>query len=369
MNGRGSPERAKAGERRVTFGEQVRGWLPVRRPTVLRTPSERRTARLLARRYRPEAPPAATRCGSGLADVLVLKLDSRQRGAPGEGQVVLKHAQSGPAAAALRREWEVLTLLRGQEQLGEWRRLLPVPLERRLDGPLPMIVESCLPGRDAATVLIAHPEAADRVASLALEALAGLNRATAGAGPGAQRVEGWVADPLATVRGQVPWCRTGAGEAGLTAVGGRLRDALARRPGAVGWTHGDYHPGNLLLDERLSRVTGVVDWGEARESDPVAVDAYTWVITLRCLLTGAGLGAVVARIVREGALDPADLDLLARAGLADRADDAAPDFALLAWLRHVAANVAKSPRYGRSRIWFRRAVSPVLAEAVRWQAP
>ncbi|WP_160311245.1 phosphotransferase [Streptacidiphilus anmyonensis] len=357
----------------VTLGEQLRGWLPVRRSAVLRGPLEQRLARRLAREYRPDDPPLAHPCGEGLADVLVVRLDL-----PGQGGVVLKHAYSASAAAALAREWDVLTRLQDEERLGAWRRLVPTPLDRRLDAPRPLITQSLLPGRDAGTVLVSAPAgarrdtdgrvAADHVAHLALDALAALGRATARSEPCTdRRVKAWVTEPLAAVRDRIPWCRTGAGAAGLAAVGERIGRGLDGRVLAVGWTHGDYHPGNVLLDERASRVTGVIDWGEGREDGPVAVDACTFVLMLRCLRTGADLGPVVADVLRTGALAPGDAALLASASGAAREGDAAdPTVVLLAWLWHVAANVSKSPRYGRSRIWYRRAVAPVLAEAVRW---
>jgi hypothetical protein len=329
----------------------------------------------LAWQYRPEDPPAAWRCGNGLADVLVLRLDL-----PGQGGEILKHAYSAPAAGALAREWEVLTRLQHDERLGAWRRLIPMPLDRRLDAPLPVITQSLLPGLDAAAGLSgAHPDAADRVARLAMDALAALHQDTVRPEPCAgRRLKAWVTEPLEALRDRIPWCRTGAGAVGLAAVGERLRRSLDGRTLAVGWTHGDYHPGNLLLDRPLSRVTGVIDWGEGREDGPVAVDACTFVLMLRCLRTEADLGPVVAGVLRTGALDPADAALLAPvpgptsgsaspAGSASVREDAGdPDLVLLAWLWHVAANVSKSPRYGRSRIWYRRAVAPVLTEAVRW---
>ncbi|WP_084729131.1 phosphotransferase family protein [Streptacidiphilus neutrinimicus] len=346
----------------VTLGDQLRGWLPVRRPAVLRGPAERRLTRRLARAYRPDDPPAARRRGNGLADVLVLQLDQ-----PGRGGVVLKHAHSAPAAAALAREWEVLTRLRHDERLGAWRHLIPVPLDRRLDAPLPLITQSLLPGRDAEAVLSdADPDTVDRVARLALSTLAVFGRASVRPEPSAGRTKAWVTEPLAVVRDRVPWCRAGANAAGLTAVGERLAAYLDGRTLAVGWAHGDYHPGNLLLDERSSRVTGVIDWGEGREDGPVAVDACTFVLMLRCLRTGAALGPLVASILRAGALTPDDATLLASARPPGSDGGADPESMLLAWLWHVAANVSKSPRYGRSRIWYRRAVAPVLAEAVRW---
>jgi hypothetical protein len=345
---------AQSGSGRVTLREQVRGFLPVRRPTLLRVPMERREARRLARRLRPERPPVARRRGSGLADVLVLQLElpsTEGEGSEGsEGSVVLKHAHSAPAARALDREWAVLTSLQQDERLGAWRRLVPVPLDRDLDGPLPMITESLLPGRDAATTLRARHAPEEAVTRLALDALAPLHRATARPEPGAGRTDAWVTGPLAVVRGGVPWCRTGPGAAGLDAVGARLRRALDGRTVMAGWTHGDYHPGNVLLDERAGRVTGIVDWGEARADGPVDIDAVTYALLLRCLRAGADLGPVVAGVLRdrEQAATPDD-----------------PDLVLLAWLWHVVANISKSPRYGRSRIWYRRAVAPVLAEAVR----
>ena len=128
----------------------------------------------------------------------------------------------------------------------------------------------------------------------------------------------------------------------------------------VGWTHGDFAAGNILLAEDFTTVTGVIDWSTACSEGPVDIDTYTLVLTLQYELSGQTMGRVIADIVRSERLPPAQRRLLGGVGSAD------PDAALLpllTWLWHVANNASKSPRYGRSVRWVAGNIVPVL-EAV-----
>ena len=67
----------------------------------------------------------------------------------------------------------------------------------------------------------------------------------------------WVDAPLRTLTG-------GGGAvlspAAVAQVRAELCEALAGRRVAVGWVHGDFVPGNVLVDPDSARVTGIVDW-------------------------------------------------------------------------------------------------------------
>ncbi|MFJ8621741.1 phosphotransferase family protein [Kitasatospora sp. NPDC093550] len=397
-----------------------RALLPLRRPRLLYRPVDLLTAHRIARRLGLDGSCALRPGAPGLADVLVLSLDGPAvdrlavdrlgadrlgaprlgtdrlgtdrravdgvragglgaegpGGSPARARLAVKHARSGHAVASLDHEWRVLETLADDDRLGGWRTLVPVPVRRELTGRLPLITESWLPGTTADRLLRQDPGAAVRIAERALTAIAGLHRATGRTETATERLAAWVDEPLAVLGTGIPWCRSGTGAAGLAGVRTRLRAGLAGTETTVAWTHADFHAGNVLLDERDGRVTGVIDWGGARPDGPCAIDAYTFVIALICRREGRQLGSAVCEVVRRGALPGPDLALIrgTRAGLVDlrRGGPAGPPdeavLPLLTWLWHIVSNLTKSPRYARSHWWVTRNVTPLLEEAARWPA-
>ncbi|MEE1787359.1 phosphotransferase [Streptomyces sp. SP17BM10] len=333
----------------------VAGLLPIRRPALLYRPVDGLTTRRLARRIEPARGATAHRSSQGRSDVLVFRLNGA---AP--PPLAVKHPRSAPAVATLAREWEALRRLDADPRLGEWRRLLPRPVDRRLDGPLPLVTQDWLPGVTADALLARFPEHAPRVAAAALGVLAELHRATGRTEHLADRLDDWVEPRRALLAAQIGWCRTGPGAEHLDALVGLLHRELTGRPTTVAWFHGDFAPGNVLLDEDGTRVTGVLDWGGARPDGPAGVDACTFVIALRARLSGRPWGALITDAVRAGSLSPADLRLLHAAGFDD--PPGGLGIPLLAWLWHVTSNLEKSTRYGRSHWWVTANVVPVLKE-------
>ncbi|MEU8919815.1 aminoglycoside phosphotransferase family protein [Kitasatospora sp. NPDC048545] len=348
-----------------------RALLPLRRPLLVYGPADRLKARRIARRLELDGTHTLRPGPPGLTDVLVLSLD-----APGRDRLAVKHARTGPAVTSLDHEWRVLEALAADERLGSWRALVPAPVRRALTGPLPLITETWLPGTTADRLLPTGPGPDRTVAEHALTTIAGLHRATGRTETATGRLVAWVDEPLDALRAGIPWCRTGTGAVGLARVRARLRAGLAGAETTVAWTHGDFHAGNVLLDEPTGRVTGVIDWGGARPDGPCAIDAYTFVIALTCRRERRQLGSTVREMVRRGALPGPDLALLdrTRADLVDlRRDGPAgpPDGAvlpLLTWLWHIVSNVTKAPRYARSHWWVTRNVTPLLEEAATWPA-
>jgi hypothetical protein len=269
---------------------------------------------------------------------------------PGGETGVLKVATTESGMVGLRRERDVLSRLRSDEQLGEWRALLPAPLDGGDVGDGAFLLTGRLPGQDGRGLPL---EAASRLTSAAIDAITPLQRR-------AQTVrmvddamlDQWVGEPAERVRAAVP-CN-----GGTSRLVGILHSDLAGRRVTTGWTHGDFHPGNLLVGSD-GRVTGIVDWGEAREEDLPVLDLAFWLLTVPTPGQPREFGArVAARLDGDRCWTPAESRLLD--SFKDGDVVTGRTLLLLAWLRHVASNLAKSDRYANSALWWRRNVRPVL---------
>jgi hypothetical protein len=289
--------------------------------------------------------------------LLVVRVDGG-----GRAPVAVKHPLNDRAARMLAREREVLDRLAEDDRVGAVRQLVPSDIACRLGDPLPLVVQSWLPGTDAGTVLRRSPDAALPVTAAALAAIGDLH-AGSRLEPAASHLGTWVDDRVAVLAREIGWCRRDEGAACLDALRTRLVDGLGDRPVTVGWTHGDFAAGNILVAE--GRVTGLIDWSTAGPDGPVGLDACTLVLTSQSELGGRSLGRVIAEVVRSGHMAPEQRRLLDDIGVdvgvgvgAEESDAAL--LPLLTWLWHVANNVSKSPRYGRSVRWVGGTVVPVL---------
>ncbi|WP_327319404.1 aminoglycoside phosphotransferase family protein [Streptomyces sp. NBC_01235] len=294
------------------------------------------------------------------ADLLVFEL--RQ----GSWNVVVKHPRSGWGATTVARERKALQRLGADERLGPWRPVLPraVGSGPGLSGTL---LQNKLPGVQAEHLIRNNPRNPDRAAAPALRLLADLRGATGRRRPAAEQAGPWCESQLTILRAGIPRYGAGRGAAALEALRHRLDAALADAVLIEGWTHGDYHPGNVLLDGEPLRVTGVFDWGNAHVDGPCEIDAYTFVLALRSTLTGRSLGDLVADTLRTGHPSDADGALLALAGVDPDQDTGNPlALTLLTWLWHVAGNLRKSPRFGHNHWWLADTLVPVLRESCRW---
>lgn len=349
----------------MPLAAELRGLLPLRPAGVLTRPVDVLTARRLADSLRAEgvAPGEPVGARRTFSDLLVFRLNG-----DGVPPLVVKHPRSSRAIDSLARECEAVRSLAGDERLGAWRRLLPTIERCRLEGPLPLVVESALPGDDGDALLRRSPHLSRPVAESALAAIRALHRATGRTQEVTELTSDWVRPRLAALAAEIRWCREGDGADALPALRRLLERELSGRRLLVAWTHGDFHPGNLLLTGPQGALSGVIDWAGALPDGPSELDCLTFVLTLRHQRGGRQLGRIVADAVRGCALPPADRRLLADAGAL--APDAPGEIALtlLTWLWHVAGNVTKSARYGRSRRWIAQNVVPVLTEVAAREA-
>jgi phosphotransferase family enzyme len=346
-------------EGRMPLTTELRSILPLRPAGLLTRPADLLTAHRLADSLRRDgvAWGGPRRARRTYSDLLVFRLDGDT-----VPPVVVKHPRSPRATASLAQECEAVRRLERDERLGSWRRLLPVVERCRLEEPLPLVVEHCLPGTEGDALLRRRPHLAHRAAVSALGVIQELHRATGRTEEVTARIGDWIDPRLAVLGEELPWGRRGLGAPATALLRERLVRALTGRSLLVAWTHGDFHPGNVLLAPRCATPCGVIDWAGAVPDGPSAIDCHTFVLTLRHQREGLQFGRVVADVVRRGCLLPEDRQLLAdaRVPATDRRGEVA--LTLLTWLWHVAGNVAKSARYGRSRRWVGDNVVPVLHE-------
>jgi O-antigen/teichoic acid export membrane protein len=273
-----------------------------------------------------------------VSDTVVLVLTGSAGGA------VLKTASSTHGAAALQREGDVLGVLTGSSALGPWRTRLPSILDAGSVRGARYLLLGLVPGR---------PAGPDVDLATASVAIAPLHRAhTEQVRADEALVERWVTGPAERLRAVVPRGR----QAQVDRMAASLRWVLGGRTLTVGWVHGDYHAGNLLV-AGSGEPSGVIDWGQASSCGLPVMDLAHWALSADT--SDAALGRRVAdRLGRARCWTGDEQQILATAPGGMQLPGAA--LLLLTWLHHVDTNLAKSPRYATSPLWLRRAAYPVL---------
>lgn len=283
-------------------------------------------------------------------------------GRPGSApETVLKVATTSEAKRSLSREAAVLGALVGDARLGRWRSLLPLVLAEGDLGESRYVLSRALAGRNAAS--LAHdPSSRARVQGAAAATIRTLHEQTGVVTlVTAERVEGWLGRSRELLHQAV--ARSGGERArrALERLGAEVAGALVERRLLIGSVHGDFWLGNLLVASDGATATGILDWDFAGEGEMPVIDLLHLLLYTRRLVEGGDLGGIVRDVLEGGAWSNDELSIL-RSASADLVGDAeyARAAVLLYWLRHIAANMAQSAAYARSRVWLRRNVAPVL---------
>lgn len=335
------------------------GLLPLYFPRALAGLDDRLRAHWLMRGAAPGDITVVRRPSLPQAGLLVFELRREA------GSLLVKHPRNEAGAAVTAREREVLQELDADPRLAPWRALLP----RVVGSPEPTgtLAQNMLPGIPAERLILDTPDDPYDVIAPAMHLLADLRAATGRRRTAADKAPAWCEAQLTDLSAGMPRYRSGRRAASFEALRHRLDAALAGAELTEGWTHGDYHPGNVLLGGAPLHVTGVFDWSSGRADGPCEIDAYSFVVALRSTLTGRPLGGLVAETLRTGRVPESERALLALAGVdPDHGVHDPVAMPLLSWLWHVANNVRKSPRFGRSYGWLTHTVAPVLDECARW---
>jgi O-antigen/teichoic acid export membrane protein len=280
----------------------------------------------------------------------------------GSPQAVMKLPGSSGAAHALACEADVLQRMRADPRLEGWRLFPEVIAFGEVDGE-PYLVERVVPGVDARRLL---PSSSDVPGDLRM--IAGVigelhQRTRTELVLDESILHEWVDEPLAVL------ARHAARDQGrlwLTTALAHLRaeiwEALLAKRVSVSWVHGDYVPGNVLLDPVDRTVNGIVDWELACSSHLTVLDTIHLILSTRALMQRREFGEVVIGAL-YGDWTGTERALLERAQERLPGDDLPTrELLLLAWLRHMASMLTKAPGYADNWWWLRSNLEATLAK-------
>jgi len=297
--------------------------------------------------------------GGSESVVAVIGPDDGEDGAEGAAHgalhgALLKASDTPRSREGLAWQTEVLDRLHADERLGGLRALLPEVLGAGEVGESYCVIESLVPGESGLHAL-RDPERTDTFVASATDALEQLHRCTGRIQViGDAELRNWVYEPLERVREIVP----AALHQETHWLAEQLDAALRGRRARVGWTHGDFGPVNLLTDDE-GRVSGIVDWCEARPDGLQVLDVV--VMSQFCVVHGRG-GPELGPLVQQWLADPPEQVARAQHRLGGDAVDPRV-LTTLGWLQHVAEVARKSARAAANPVWNRRNVRGPLRRA------
>jgi Ser/Thr protein kinase RdoA (MazF antagonist) len=284
------------------------------------------------------------------------------RSAGGGTVVAVMKLSRGPLAAdSMRLENEVLEQLHRDARLADFRRLLPVLLKRGELAGHTYLLMSALPGVDARRV-VSDRSARERMQKAVAAAIGTLHRETA-----RQVVvddtlaDRWISRPVARISTLGVRRVAGRGDGPLRRRERQLRAALLGRSLTVSRIHGDLSPGNIRVLPDGSVVTGILDWETSADDHLPVLDVIQLLLATRVERGLGELGDVLRPLLKGECLKTAELELIERARAGPEAEAVTiPDLLVLAWLRHVAENLARSSDLYRHRWWIRRNIDNVV---------
>ncbi|NLX09184.1 MAG: phosphotransferase [Chloroflexi bacterium] len=292
-----------------------------------------------------------------LNDVIVVALGPREQ----PPAALLKLAASDKAIAGLTRQREMVAALRQDTRLDGWRDLLPQTLHSGEAAGYAYVVEQALPGIEART-LFADEATRQRIQSAAASTITTLHTATATI----TRVDNEILSrrvdrPLQLIRSVTATHREAdRWSAILDRLSDELHSALENRSLALGWIHGDFWPGNILVSPDGATVTGTLDWESAAQAEPPFLDILQLLISSRTLTSGQDLNIVLHALLEGDGWTEHEAALLA--ALQAHGGDALEmrTMIILTWLHHASANLGKADVYQKHWLWINKNIYGVL---------
>ncbi|GAA4683047.1 hypothetical protein GCM10023215_16610 [Pseudonocardia yuanmonensis] len=295
---------------------------------------------------------------AGGSESVVVRLGSGGSGndpAATAAGALLKACDTPRSRRGLAWQTEVLDRLHADPRIGHLHPLLPRVLGAGDVGRSHCVIESVLPG-ESGLVVLRDPARTARLVDSAVATIGEFHRHTGQVRPiRDDDLRAWVHEPLTRVRALVPRAR----HADVRALGEGLDAALRGRRAAIGWSHGDFAPVNLLADAE-GRVSGIVDWCEARPTGLQVLDVVEVLVGSARHVAGRELGAQVLDWLAETPAEIGDRIAGAQRG-ADPLDTHA--LIVLGWLQHVSEVARKSARASANPVWVRRNVRAPLRGA------
>ena len=202
-----------------------------------------------------------------------------------------------------------------------------------------------------------------RVQSAAVAAISDLHRRTAALGVvDAAMLERWIDRPVSVMRDLLANRKAAIDyQRVLNRLSTALQGSLKGRRLPVSWTHGDFTPGNILLSPDAAAVTGILDWDQATPQNLPQLDLALLFLSIRMLEQRRELGDVVRQMLKADEWSPHEDDLLNTANRPLPGNAlAVREMVLLAWLRHIEANLTKPTHYQDNWFWVAKNIESVL---------
>jgi len=251
------------------------------------------------------------------------------------------------------REGRALNALSAEPAVGDFARFLPLRITDGYVGDQPFVLERAMPGIAADTVASRSPVAAS-VTVGAASAIGVLHTRTAHpAVVDAALLRRWV-----DVRVDIVARATRRRDA-LETLRKRLHAAWAGREVEIGWVHGDFWLGNVMVDPATGVAAGIIDWEWAARDELAAQDLVYACVHSRMLAGRGELGDVVSEMLQHPVWEDAELAMHSAAD-APVGPVIDPDVLLLVWLRQIAANLVQTPSIAHNPLWVLRNVVSVL---------
>lgn len=284
-------------------------------------------------------------------------------GLPGQPAAAVVKLSGSPASArALSRHQAAVKELARKQGLGQKTTLLPRLLAYGALGNRIYVAETLIPGVNGAQALSQGAPMAEVVRN-ASAAIGSLHQATSRTVEiDSAILDDWVDAPITRVRTALHRPLPGSSDA-LDRLGDELKSALRGKSLSVSWIHGNFVPENFLIDPTTREVTGIVDWGLARNNALSQIDLAWLIMGTRIHMRHQELGSIVLDLItdKDGGWTDLEHEVLTSAASAQEGS-ALPTrpLVLLTWLHHVSSNLAKAEYYTGSWFWFSRNIESVL---------
>ena len=146
-----------------------------------------------------------------------------------------------------------------------------------------------------------------------------------------------------------------------------LRRQIAGRELPFSWTHGDFWPGNLLIQPAVGAISGVVDWDRASADQIPLHDLLHLLAYTRKMQRRSELGEEIVTYLLPAAFDKYERSLV-REAIEQLNLPADVEFfraiTLLYWLRFAATNLSRYPAFQKDGRWLKNNVFLVLKRGI-----
>ena len=279
---------------------------------------------------------------------------------PDHPEIALKIAHTEFASASLLREVNALAALHADSRMRDLARFVPKLVASGSEGGHTFVAQSYVGGAGGGTA-----ERSDRKSSELLitagRAITGLHRATETltvlTDDGVprqvdQRIEAALRDGRLKLKPRH--------EAALNRMQSELRSTIVDRRVPVGWIHGDYWFGNVVIDP-AGETSGIVDWGGMQITSLPGIDLVHLILTTRAIEQNRELGSVVLAALEDDHLSDAEAAVMAMLTTPDAVDDVPwRALVLLTWVHHITSRARYWSGSAGRWLWTTRNVGEVL---------